>query len=44
MRVYEVHVFVFVDSARVDHTDQAAGDGKRSHFTAGHPPERTDEN
>lgn len=40
LRVYEVHVFVFVDSAGVDHTDQAACDGKRSHLVASHPPER----
>lgn len=41
LRFYEVHVLVFVDPTCVDHTDEAAGHGKRSHLAAGHPPGQT---
>lgn len=40
LRVYEVQVVIFIDAARVDHADQAAGDRKGAHLAAGDPPER----
>lgn len=40
LRVYEVQVFIFIDAARVNHADQAAGDRKGAHLAAGDPPER----
>lgn len=41
LRLHEVHVFLLVGSAGVHYADQTAGDGERSHLTAGHPPGHT---